>query len=240
MAGHLAGMASAPPPAECRLYLVTPPAIDDAAAFTRRFEAALEGGDVAALQVRLKTATPFHIAEVLRALKRPSAAAGVALILNDDAELANSLHCDGVHVGQSDTPLAEARRLMGKSRMVGVTCHDSRDLAYDAAIGGADYVAFGAFFPTSTKEALHQADPEILSIWQETMEAPCVAIGGITVDTARGLTCAGADFLAVSGGVWGFAGGPAAAVEAFNVQMRAGLADRSAEAAGLAAASAGA
>ena len=99
-------MASAPPPADCRLYLVTPPVIEDAAAFARRFEEALGGGDVAALQVRLKTATPFHIAEVVRVLKKPCAAAGVALILNDDAELANTLHCDGVHVGQSDTPLA--------------------------------------------------------------------------------------------------------------------------------------
>ncbi len=233
-------MASAPPPADCRLYLVTPPVIDDAAAFARHFEEALSGGDVAALQVRLKTATPFHIAEVVRVLKRPCAAAGVALILNDDAELANTLHCDGVHVGQSDTPLAEARRLMGKTRMVGVTCHDSRDLAYDAAAGGADYVAFGAFFPTSTKEASTRADPEILAIWQETMEAPCVAIGGITVETARGLTLAGADFLALSNGVWAHPGGPAAAVEALNAQMRLGLADRLAEGAALAAASAGA
>ena len=99
-----------------------------------------------------------------------------------------------------------------------------RDLAYDAAEAGADYVAFGAFYPTSTKDPAHWADPEILSIWQETMETPCVAIGGITVENAEPLVRAGADFLAVSAGVWAHPHGPRAAVEAFNV-----LFDRQAE-----------
>jgi thiamine-phosphate pyrophosphorylase len=222
----------APPPAECRLYLITPPQIADLAAFARQLDDALSGGDVAALQIRLKDASDLEIAEVVRVLKKPCNAADVALILNDRPDLAAALYCDGVHVGQSDASLEEARAAMGRNRMVGVTCHDSRDLAYDAAAGGADYVAFGAFFPTATKEALTQADPGILRIWQETMETPCVAIGGITVDTARGLTGAGADFLAVSAGVWGFAQGPAAAVERLNVEMKLGLGDR----AGLAAA----
>jgi thiamine-phosphate pyrophosphorylase len=221
-------MASAPPPAECRLYLITPPRIDDPAAFLRAFEAALSGGDVAALQLRLKAADPLHVAEVVRALKKPCAKAGVALFLNDDPQLAAELYCDGVHVGQSDAPLAEARRIMGSTRMVGVTCHASRDLAYDAAAGGADYVAFGAFFPTATKDAPTRADPEILTIWQETMETPCVAIGGITVETARDVARAGADFLAVSAGVWSHAEGPAAAVEALNREMAQGLASRDA------------
>lgn len=224
-------MPAPPPPADCRLYLITPPTIADVAAFSRTFEAALSGGDVAAVQVRLKQASQVEIGEVVRALKKPCARAGVALILNDDPELANALHCDGVHIGQGDAPLEEARRLLGKSRMIGVTCHDSRDLAYDAAADGADYVAFGAFFPTSTKTAIHRPDPDILTIWQETMEPPCVAIGGLTVETARQIAGAGADFLAVSAGVWGRPEGPAAAVERFNAEMRLGLTDRPALAA---------
>lgn len=215
-----------PPPADCRLYLITPPRIDDPAAFAHIFEDALGGGDVAALQVRLKDASALQIGEVVRALRKACAAADVALILNDDPALAASLYCDGVHVGQSDAPLEEARRIMGKGRMVGVTCHDSRDLAYEAAAGGADYVAFGAFFPTGTKETLHRPDLDILTIWQETMETPCVAIGGITAHNARGVVAAGADFLAVSSGVWRHPDGPAAAVERLHRAMQAGLADR--------------
>jgi thiamine-phosphate pyrophosphorylase len=129
-------------------------------------------------------------------------------------------------VGQSDSPYAQARRLMGRDRIVGVTCHDSRHLAMEAAEQGADYVAFGAFFPTSTKDVATRAEPEILSVWQETMETPCVAIGGITADTARGLAAAGADFLAVSAGVWNHPGGEAAAVREFNSAIALGLADR--------------
>ena len=215
-----------PPPADCRLYLITPPRIEDAAAFARRLEEALEGGDVAALQVRLKEASAAQIAEVVRVVKKACARADVALILNDDPQLAADLYCDGVHVGQSDASLEDARHILGKTRMIGVTCHDSRDLAYDAAGGGADYVAFGAFFPTGTKAVLHHPEPEILTVWQETMETPCVAIGGITVDNARTLTAAGADFLAVSAGVWAHADGPAAAVMQLNAAMRQGLGDR--------------
>ena len=139
---------------------------------------------------------------------------------------AAALGCDGVHIGQEDARYAVARRLMGKDRIVGVTCHDSRHLAMEAAEEGADYVAFGAFFPTDTKDPKASTEPEILSIWQETMSTPCVAIGGITVGTARLLTAAGADFLAVSAGVWNHPDGPAAAGAAFNAEMAAGMAER--------------
>jgi thiamine-phosphate pyrophosphorylase len=136
------------------------------------------------------------------------------------------LGCDGVHVGQEDASCAEARRIVGPERTVGVTCHDSRHLAMQAAEAGADYVAFGAFFPTTTKDPKAHADPEVLAIWQETMQTPCVAIGGITVDNCRPLVTAGADFLAVSGGVWGHPDGPAAAVRGFLSEIEAGLAER--------------
>jgi thiamine-phosphate pyrophosphorylase len=213
------------PPA-CRLYLITPPRLEDPAGFAPRLEAALSAGDVAAVQVRLKDASEAEITEAIRVLGPVARAHDAALILNDDPALAARLDCDGVHVGQSDTPYAQARRLMGRDRIVGVTCHDSRHLAMEAAEQGADYVAFGAFFPTSTKDAATRAEPEILSVWQETMETPCVAIGGITADTARGLAAAGADFLAVSAGVWNHPGGEAAAVREFNSAIALGLADR--------------
>lgn len=210
----------------CRLYLITPPRLDDLAAFGRSLAHALDAGDVAALQVRLKDVPDEIIAGAVDALLPIAAARGVALILNDRPDLAARLGCDGVHVGQEDASYAEARRAVGRDKIVGVTCHDSRHLAMEAAEAGADYVAFGAFFPTTTKDPKTRAEPEILSIWQETMEVPCVAIGGITVETARELARAGADFLAVSAGVWSYGDGPAAAVAAFNREIEAGVAER--------------
>ena len=140
----------------------------------------------------------------------------VAFILNDRADLAAALDCDGVHVGQDDAPYDEARRLVGADRIVGVTCHDSRHLAMVAAEAGADYVAFGAFFPSETKVARTRADPDILGWWQEFMTVPCVAIGGITVANAATVVAAGADFIAVSSGVWDYPAGPAQAIVDFN------------------------
>ena len=210
----------------CRLYLITPPRLDDLAAFGHTLSGALDAGDVAALQVRLKEVPDEVIAAAVDVLAPIAQARGVALILNDRPDLAARLGCDGVHVGQDDMSCAEARRIVGREAMVGVTCHDSRHLAMEAAEAGADYVAFGAFFPTTTKDAPTRAEPEILTIWQETMETPCVAIGGITVETAAGLARAGADFLAVSGGVWAYPEGPAAAVKALNREIAAGLSER--------------
>jgi thiamine-phosphate pyrophosphorylase len=142
--------------------------------------------------------------------------ANAAFIVNDRADLAKRLGADGVHIGQEDTSYAEARALIGPKGIVGVTCHDSRHLAMEAAEAGADYVAFGAFFETTTKQAKTKADPAILTWWQEMMNAPCVAIGGITPDNARGLAEAGADFLAVSSGVWDHPDGPDVAVKRLN------------------------
>ena len=200
----------------CRLYLITPPAIADLSAFARQLEAALSAGDVACLQIRLKGVSDDQIRAAVAALMPMCHAHDVAVILNDRPDLAAALGCDGVHVGPDDPPYAEARRIMGANATVGVTCRDSRHIAMDLADAGADYVAFGAFFPSSTKDAATQADPEILEVWSETTNVPCVAIGGITVDNCAPLVAAGADFLAVSAGVWNHAEGPAAAVKAFN------------------------
>jgi len=210
----------------CRLYLITPPRIDDLAEFGRTLSAALDAGDVAALQLRLKDKPDTMIAAAVDALLPIAHSRDAALILNDRPDLAARLGCDGVHVGQDDASCAEARRIVGSGRMVGVTCHDSRHLAMEAAEAGADYVAFGAFFETATKDAPTRAEPELLTIWQETMQTPCVAIGGITVENCRGLVAAGADFIAVSAGVWTYRDGPAAAVAAFNAEIAAGLAER--------------
>ena len=199
----------------CRLYLITPPAFE-LAPFSRALEDALAGGDVAAFQLRLKGTSDADILRIGAALKPIVQRAGAAFILNDRPDLAAKLDADGVHVGQEDASYAEARAALGKDKIVGVTCHDSRHLAMEAAEAGADYVAFGAFYPTATKDPKARAEPELIEIWSEIAETPCVAIGGITVENAAPLIAAGADFLAVSAGVWNYPQGPRAAVAAFN------------------------
>jgi len=199
----------------CRLYLITPPTLE-LGPFARTLEDALGGGDVAAVQLRLKDVSDAEIMRVGAALKPIVQNAGAAFILNDRPDLAAKLDADGVHVGQEDATYQQARAAVGKDKIVGVTCHDSRHLAMEAAEAGADYVAFGAFFTTNTKEPKTHADPELLEIWSQTTETPCVAIGGITVANAAPLIAAGADFLAVSGGVWNDPQGPRAAIAAFN------------------------
>jgi len=205
----------------CQLYLITPPVIDDLDAFAAQLESALDAGPVAALQIRLKPASDETITAAVKRLAPIAQSRGVAVILNDRPDLASALGCDGVHVGQTDASVASARRIMGKTAMIGATCHDSRHLAMEAAEQGADYVAFGAFYPTDTKQTEHRPEPEILTIWQEVMEVPSVAIGGITVDNAGPLIAAGADFLAVSAGVWSHPQGPAEAVRRFSQVLAA-------------------
>jgi len=199
----------------CRLYLITPPRLE-AKAFADTLARALDAGDVASLQLRLKEVSDDEIRRAADILMPIAQKRDVAFILNDRPDLARALGCDGVHVGQEDASYAETRLIVGKNAIVGVTCHDSRHLAMEAAEAGADYVAFGAFFPTATKEAKARADIETLRWWAELMIVPQVAIGGITVDNAAPLVEAGADFLALSSGVWDHAQGPAVAVQAFN------------------------
>ena len=205
---------------DCRLYLVTPPVLDPAA-FAPLLAEALDAGDVACVQLRLKDCDDATLRRAIEGLRPIAQDRGVAFILNDRPDLARATGCDGVHVGQSDTPYREARRLVGNDAIVGVTCHDSRHLAMVAAEAGADYVAFGAFFPTATKDASHHAEPEILEWWSEMMEVPCVAIGGITPDNCGPLVRAGADFLAVVGAVWNHPDGPGAGVRAFTAAIAA-------------------
>lgn len=201
--------------ATTRLYLITPPALDPGQ-FAKELEEALAGGDVASLQLRLKDVDDDTVRRATRALKPIAEDHNVAFIMNDRPDLAAELDCDGVHVGEEDMPYPEARRLLGPDRIVGVTCGASRDRAIAAADAGADYVAFGAFFPSITKAAKHHADPELLKDWSETTVVPCCAIGGITQQNCGPLIEAGADFLAVIGAIWSHPRGPRAAVAAFN------------------------
>ena len=201
--------------ATTRLYLITPPALDPEN-FARDLEEALAGGDVACLQLRLKDTEDHAIRRATRILQPIAQARGVAFIMNDRPDLAAELDCDGVHVGDEDMPYAEARRLLGPERIVGVTCGDSPHRAVVGAEAGADYVAFGAFFPSGTKAAKHRASPQILRDWSETTVVPCVAIGGITQTNCGPLVEAGADFLAVIGAIWSYSQGPRAAVRDFN------------------------
>lgn len=200
---------------DCRLYLITPPRIEPRA-FAEELKRALSGGDVASLQLRLKDVPDDDIVRAGDLLLPITQRANVALIVNDRPDLAHRIGADGVHVGQEDASYADARALLGPNRIVGVTCHNSRHLAIEAAEAGADYVAFGAFYPTATKEPKTRAEPDILQWWSEMMVVPCVAIGGITVENAPPLIEAGADFLAVASGVWDYPQGQAAAVKAFN------------------------
>jgi thiamine-phosphate pyrophosphorylase len=213
MALTRAGPAEARP--TTRLYLLTPPALDPDR-FAPDLEAALAGGDVAAVQLRLKDVDDAAIRRAAAILQPIAQERGVAFIMNDRPDLALELECDGVHVGEEDMPYAEARRLLGAERIVGVTCGASRHRALVAAEAGADYVAFGAFFPSGTKTAKHHAEPELLRAWSETTIVPCVAIGGITPQNCGPLVEAGADFLAVIGAVWSHPEGPGAAVREFN------------------------
>lgn len=205
--------------APCRLYLISPPALD-LGSFGDIAKGAFDGGDVACFQLRLKDVPDDDVRRASELLMPIVQGYGAAYLINDRPDLAAELGADGVHIGQEDISYAEARKIVGRDRIVGVTCHASRHLAMEAGEAGADYVAFGAFFPTTTKEPKASADPEILTWWSELFEIPCVAIGGITVENADILVKAGADFLAVASGVWNYRAGPTAAVRAFNEIFR--------------------
>ena len=200
----------------CRLYLITPPALPPG--FEDQLAAALDAGDVACLQLRLKDAAPDDVRRAITRLLPIAQSRDVAFLLNDDAMLAAEMGCDGAHLGQTDGDHAGARMLLS-GKILGITCHNSRHLAMKAGEMGADYVAFGAFFPTTTKDTQHAPELELLAWWSEVMEVPSVAIGGITAENCGPLVRAGADFLAVVGAVWNDPEGPAAGVQRMNTAI---------------------
>lgn len=201
----------------CQLYLISPPSID--AGFAETLRSAVGAGGVAAFQLRLKAIEEHAIARLAEPLQRICTDLDIAFIVNDSIALAHRLGADGVHLGQQDGQITDARRVLGSDAQIGITCHNSRHFAMEAGEGGADYVAFGAFYQSGTKDVEFRAEPEILSWWTTLFGTPCVAIGGISPENAQILVDAGADFLAVSGSVWNAPEGPESAVAAFR-QLR--------------------
>lgn len=206
----------------CQLYLISP--LDVGGVFPDRLARALDAGPVAAFQFRVKDMDEHEAARLAEPLLRICADREVAFIVNDSISLAKRLGADGVHLGQDDGTVADARARLGKAAQIGVTCHASRHLAMEAGEAGADYVAFGAFFPSSTKDTRHVAETELLQWWSRLFELPCVAIGGITAANCAPLVAAGADFLAVSHAVWG--GNEADGVQALTAAIDKALAER--------------
>jgi thiamine-phosphate pyrophosphorylase len=201
----------------CQLYLISPQHVSGD--FPAQLEAALSAGSVAAFQFRVKGVDNHEAARLAAPLQEICVKYDVAFIVNDNVTLAKRLKADGVHLGQSDGDVKEAREILGTDVQIGVTCHNSRHLAMEAGEAGADYVAFGAFYPTDTKDVEHMAEIETIEKWAAVMEVPCVAIGGITPENAGPIIKAGADFIAVSGAVWRHEEGPGAAVKAFNAVL---------------------
>lgn len=211
----------------CRLYLISPPKLV-LTHFAAELEAAFSAGDVAAFQLRLKDASDEQIREAVQVLMPIAHAHDVAFILNDRVDLARELGCDGVHLGQEDMSLAEARKALGADKAIGISCHDSRHMAMEAGENGADYVAFGAFHPTQSKSPEKLAKygtptAEILEWWASHTTVPCVAIGGMTPENCGAFVTAGADFIAAITAVWSHPQGAAAAVRDFNMAIKNGL-----------------
>jgi thiamine-phosphate pyrophosphorylase len=204
-------------PVQTQLYLISP--LDVAGDFPHRLERALDAapGMVTAFQFRVKDLDQHEAARLAEPLQAICAARDVAFIVNDSIPLAKRLGADGVHLGQKDGTVEDAREQLGRDAQIGVTCHASRHLAMEAGEAGADYVAFGAFFPSTTKQSEHRPEPDLVEWWSGLFEIPCVAIGGITPENCRPLIEAGADFLAVSGAVWN--GDESAVVKAFAEQI---------------------
>lgn len=202
----------------CQIYLISPLGVGGS--FPDQLSAALAAAPVAAFQFRVKGLDQHEAARLATPLLDICRERDVAFIVNDDVALTKRLKADGVHLGQGDGDPREARAELGPDAQIGVTCHGSRHLAMEAGEAGANYVAFGAFFDSKTKVAEHRADADILRWWSAIMEIPCVAIGGITADNCAPLVQAGADFLAVSGGVWAADDGAAAAIKRLAEAMR--------------------
>ena len=201
----------------CQIYLLTPPVIDDVHAFAETLDLVLQAAPVACLQIRLKDTPKDEIISIAKILIPIAHQYGTLVLINDDPEIAKEAGADGLHLGQSDMNISLAKDLLPEGALIGVTCHNSRELAFSACSAGADYIAFGAFFETATKPSAKRADLEMLTWWQDTIEIPCVAIGGISVDNAKDVIAAGADFIALSSGVWDYVRGPQEAVKRLSV-----------------------
>ncbi len=204
----------------CQIYAITPPVIENEAAFLKKLDKALgaapKNQPVACLQIRLKNLKETALIQLGRSITHIAHKHQTLVLMNDDPAIAKKIGADGAHIGQDDMDYFSSRQLLGKDAIIGVTCHNSKELAFRAANEGADYVAFGAFYETQTKAAKTRADLEILKWWNENIEIPCVAIGGINLSNAQEIISAGADFIALSSGIWDHPQGPEKAIKALS------------------------
>jgi len=204
----------------CQIYAITPPVIENEAAFLKKLDktlgAAPKNQPVACLQIRLKNLEETALIQLGRSITHIAHKHQTLVLMNDDPVIAKKIGADGAHIGQDDMDYFSSRQLLGKDAIIGVTCHNSKELAFRAANEGADYVAFGAFYETQTKAAKTRADLEILKWWNENIEIPCVAIGGINLSNAQEIISAGADFIALSSGIWDHPQGPEKAIKALS------------------------
>ena len=200
---------------DCQLYLISP--LDVGGTFPERLARALDAGPVAAFQFRVKDIDEHEAARLAAPLQEICAAREVAFIVNDSISLAKRIKADGVHLGQDDGTVEEARQRLGRDAQIGVTCHNSRHLAMEAGEAGADYVAFGAFFPTTTKITSSRAHTDLLR-QSAALGVPRVAIGGLTPDNVGPIIDAGADLVAVVSSVFA-AEDPVAILRAYLAQF---------------------
>lgn len=204
-----------------RIYLITPPTID-LPAFAKDLPAVLDAGDVACFQLRLKNASDDDLKRAVQTLMPLVIQRDIAFVLNDRVDLAKHLGCDGVHLGQNDAPLIEARKTLGPDKIIGVSCYDSKHRAMFAASEGTDYVAFGVAFPefSTTKPQGPQVPFSVYEDWVASTTTPVVAIGGITAANCAALVRIKVDFLAIIGAVWNHASGPVAGMKALDTAIK--------------------
>ncbi len=184
------------------IYLISPPKIS-LDSFEPLLESILQTGKISVFQLRLKECLDDEIIASANILVRLCHKYSIQFILNDRADLAKLVNADGVHIGKEDGSVENARKILGPNKIIGVSCYDSIDRAMEVGEAGADYIAFGAFYPTTTK--LNTAKPkiDILEQWTSISVLPCVAIGGINQNNCKPLIKAGADLIAVVSNIWG-------------------------------------
>ncbi len=204
------------------LYAITPDWVDTEK-LLRAVRLALQGGS-RVLQYRNKSADTQLLLQQAQALRLLTREFSATFIVNDDARLAVQVDADGVHLGGEDGSIAAARGVVGQEKLIGVSCYNRSPLAHEAMKQGADYVAFGAFFPSSVKPCAVQADIALLRAARKELDAPIVAIGGITQQNGATLIEAGADALAVISALWNAPDIEQAAKEFSNLFQQGGQA----------------
>ncbi len=198
-----------------KIYLITPPKIDENFFFTS-LENVLSTKIVSCLQIRLKNVEDKNIIEICKIVRPICDNYKIPLIINDRLDLVKKCDADGVHLGQEDGSIKDARKYLGSNFIIGASCYNSKHIAMEAAENGADYVAFGAFFESKTKVPKVKVKKNIIEDWNFISNIPCVAIGGITPTNCKDLIKAGADHLAVIGSIWNSDKSPEKAIMDFK------------------------